>query len=133
MQLEEQQDKSPLQQLRTHFAEIDDPRIERTKEHQLLDIITIAVCAVICGAESWNDMEEFGKAKLAFFERFLDLPNGIPSHDTFNRLFARIKPEQFQSCFLGWVQDLVRLSNGQVVALDGKTLRRSADKANGKA
>jgi predicted transposase YbfD/YdcC len=128
-----QQDKNPLQQLRTHFAPITDPRVERTKEHQLLDIITIAVCAVICGAESWNDMEEFGHAKRSFFARFLDLPNGIPSHDTFNRVFARIQPEEFQTCFLGWIQELVQLSAGQVVALDGKTLRRSGDKAAGKA
>jgi predicted transposase YbfD/YdcC len=133
MQSDKQPAKHPLQQLRTHFAAIEDPRVDRTKAHKLLDLITIAVCAVICGAESWNDMEEFGHAKSAFFKRFLDLPNGIPSHDTFNRVFARIQPEQFQTCFLGWVRDLVQLSAGQVVALDGKTLRRSGDKPHGKA
>lgn len=123
-----------VQQLRQRFAEIKDPRVERTKEHQLLDIITIAVCAVICGADSWTDIEQFGKAKRDFFQRLLLLPNGIPSHDTFGRVFARIQPEQFEACFAAWVRDLVELATGQVVALDGKCLRRSGDKADdGKA
>lgn len=123
----------PLHQLRQHFAALDDPRIERTKAHPLLDLLTIAICAVICGAENWTDMEEFGNAKRRFFEQFLTLPNGIPAHDTFGRVFARRDPQQFQACFLAWVQDVVQLSAGQIVAVDGKTRRGAADKPNGKA
>lgn len=96
---------SPLEQLRQRFSALKDPRVERTKLHELLDIITIAICAVICGADDWVEMEQFGNDKRAFFEQFLMLPNGIPSHDTFGRVFARINPEQFQACFLKWVQD----------------------------
>jgi predicted transposase YbfD/YdcC len=122
-----------IAKLRQRFSDLKDPRVERTKEHQLLDIFTIAICAVICGADGYEDMAEFGKAKRDFFERFLELPNGIPSHDTFGRLFARIQPAQFEACFAAWVQDLVDLAAGQVVGIDGKCLRRSADKADGKA
>jgi predicted transposase YbfD/YdcC len=122
-----------IAQLRQRFAAIQDPRVERTKEHQLLDIFTIALCAVICGADSDEDMEEFGKAKRSFFARFLVLPHGIPSHDTFGRLFARIQPAQFEACVAAWVHDLIDLTAGQVVGIDGKCLRRSADKADAKA
>jgi predicted transposase YbfD/YdcC len=124
-----------LEQLRTRFATLEDPRVERTKLHQLLDIITIAICAVICGADDWSEIELFGHAKEAFFKSFLPLPNGIPSHDTFGRVFARINPEQFQRCFLEWVQDLVSASGGQVkgvIAIDGKRVCGSRDAANGK-
>jgi predicted transposase YbfD/YdcC len=103
----------------------------------LLDIITIAICAVICGADDWSEIELFGHAKEAFFMSFLPLPNGIPSHDTFNRVFARLNPDQFQKCFLEWVQDLVRATSGQVkgvVALDGKRVCGSGSRnaPNGK-
>jgi len=100
-----------------------------------MDIVTIAMCAVICGADDWVEIEEFGNAKREFFEQFLVLPNGIPSHDTFNRVFARLNPEQFGECFLEWVQEMVRASGNQlkgVVAIDGKTLRGSRDTASGK-
>jgi predicted transposase YbfD/YdcC len=126
---------SPLEQLRLRFAALQDPRVERTKLHQLLDIITIAVCAVICGADDWSEIELFGNSKRAFFEQFLVLPNGIPSHDTFNRVFARLAPQQFRECFLKWVQDMVCASGGQikgVVAIDGKRVCGSRDTANGK-
>ena len=123
-----------LQQLRTRFADVTDPRVDRTKEHLLLDILVIASCAVICGAEAWTEIEQFGLAKQAFFARFLPLPGGIPAHDTFSRVFARIDPEQFQTAFAAWGRDVVAIAAGQVVALDGKTLRRSGDKAaDGKA
>lgn len=128
-----------LEQLRARFAGLEDPRVERTKLHQLLDIITIAICAVICGADDWTEIELFGNAKEAFFRSFLPLPNGIPSHDTFNRVFARVfarlNPEQFQQCFLEWVQELVRTTSGQVkgvVAIDGKRVCGSRDTYSGK-
>jgi predicted transposase YbfD/YdcC len=124
-----------LEQLGARFAGVEDPRVERTKLHQLLDIITIAICAVICGADDWSEIELFGHAKHAFFKSFLPLPNGIPSHDTFNRVFARLNPEQFQECFLEWVQDLVRATGGQikgVVAIDGKSVCGSRDAPSGK-
>lgn len=123
----------PKGKLSDHFGEIDDPRIERTKRHKLIDILTIAILAVICGADSWVGMESFGQAKQSWLNRILELPNGIPSHDTFARVFARLNPEQFQACFLTWVRSLVRLSDGEVIAIDGKTLRQSYDPADDKA
>ena len=116
-----------------NFSELEDPRVDRTKRHQLLDIIIIAICAVICGADTWVDIEEFGKAKIEWLRSLLELPNGIPSHDTFGRVFGRLDPEQFQRCFLSWVQAVYEITQGQVVALDGKTLRRSHDRTLGKA
>jgi predicted transposase YbfD/YdcC len=106
--------------------------MERTKRHQLLDILTIALCAVICGADSWVEVEQFGKAKRAWLEGFLTLPNGIPSHDTFGRVFARLDPARFEQCFLAWVQTIVTPSEGDLVAIDGKVLRRSHDRRAGK-
>ena len=120
------------QSLIEHFSVIDDPRIDRTKLHKLIDILVIAICATICGAEGWEDFELFGNCKLAWFKRFLELPNGIPSHDTFRRVFARLDPQQFQQAFLDWVRSVTRLTTGEVVAIDGKQLRRSHDQAAGK-
>jgi predicted transposase YbfD/YdcC len=117
--------------LQSVFEGIEDPRIERTKLHQLEDILLIAILAVICGAEGWVDIEAFGKAKDEWLQTFLALPNGIPSHDTFGRVFARLDPQQFEQCFLSWVQSLNEKISG-VVAIDGKTLRRSHDRARGK-
>jgi predicted transposase YbfD/YdcC len=119
--------------LQEHFATLEDPRVERTKHHQLLAIIAIALCAVICGADTWVDGEEFGKAKRAWFETFLELPNGIPSHDTFGRVFARLDPEQFRACFLSWVQAIHTVLPAKPLAIDGKTARRSHDRGVGKA
>ena len=84
-----------------HFAALDDPRIDRTKRHKLLDIVAIAICGTICGADSWVHIEMFGRSKEEWFKSFLELPNGIPSHDTFGDLFSRLDPEQFQSCLWG--------------------------------
>jgi predicted transposase YbfD/YdcC len=115
-----------------HFATLDDPRIERTKEHLLLDIVGITICAVICGADSWVDIENYGNAKIDWLNQFLALPNGIPSHDTFARVFARLDPAQFEQCFLNWIEAVSQLSNGQIIAVDGKTLRHSYDRGGAK-
>jgi len=115
-----------------HFADLDDPRIDRTKRHKLLDIVVIAICAIICGADDWVAVETFGKAKYEWFKQFLELPNEIPAHDTFGRVFGALDPEQFQSCFLNWINAVSEITKGQVIALDGKTLRRSHDKTLGK-
>ena len=116
-----------------HFADLSDPRIDRSRLHELLDIVAVAICAVVAGAESWDDIEDFGHAKHGWLRAFLALPNGIPSHDTFRRVFERLDPEEFQRCSLGWVQALHEATQRQVVAIDGKTLRRSFDKARGKS
>ena len=115
------------------FAELDDPRAERGKRHDLLDIIIITICAVICGADGWADVELFGKCKYDWLKRFLQLANGIPSHDTFGRVFARLDPHQFQRCFTAWIRAVSELTQGQVIAIDGKTLRRSHDTRAAKA
>jgi predicted transposase YbfD/YdcC len=121
----------PAGSLRVHFAPLPDPRVERTKRHRLLDVVTIAVCAVICGADTWVAVEAFGRRKEGFLRQFLALPHGIPSHDTFGRVFAALDPVAFETCFLAWVRATVRATGGQVVAIDGKTLRRSHDRAAG--
>lgn len=115
-----------------NFGNLTDPRIDRTKLHKLIDILVIAICAAICSCDSWEDVEEFGKAKQDWFESFLELPNGIPSHDTFNRVFARLDPVEFRSCFLNWIKAASALIGAQVIAIDGKVLRRSHDRGIGK-
>ena len=115
-----------------HFGKVKDPRIERSKRHKLIDIFLIAICGVICGADSWVDIEMFGKSKLDWLKTFLKLPNGIPSHDTFGRVFAAINPEEFEKSFMEWVQAINELTQGQVIAIDGKQLRGSMDNENGK-
>ncbi|MGE5756267.1 MAG: ISAs1 family transposase [Planctomycetaceae bacterium] len=116
-----------------HFADLTDPRVERTRLHELLDIVTIAVCAVVAGADSWEHIEQFAKAKHSWLKTFLALPNGIPSHDTFARVFARLDPDEFQHAFLGWVGALQEATERRVIAIDGKALRRSFDRARGRS
>jgi hypothetical protein len=108
-----------------HFKDLEDKRVERTKRHKLIDIVTIAICAVICGADSWVLMETYGKKKKKWLKQFLELPNGIPSHDTFARVFARIDPQQLQNSFLSWIKSINKITQGEVIAIDGKTLRHS--------
>jgi len=121
--------------LASHFAVLQDPRLDRTKQHALLDIVVIAFCAVLCGAEGWEDMEDFGLAKHEWLQGRLGLglANGIPSDDTFRRLFARLDPQQFGRCFLSFAQSLHAHTKGEVIALDGKTVRHSFDVATGQA
>jgi hypothetical protein len=124
-------EENDLRDLENLFAQVEDPRMERTKLHRLRDSLIVAICGVICGAEGWTEIEEVGKAKEAFFTHLLDLPNGIPSHDTFGRVFALLDPKQFEASFVQWVQGISKTIKG-VVAIDGKTLRRSHDRAAGK-
>ena len=118
-----------------YLADIPDPRIARCRAHRLIDILMIAVCGTLCGADNWVAMAEFGRAKADWLKTFLARPNGIPSHDTFGRVFARISPWYFQDCFAAWVQSLTpRLADqGERVRLDGKPLRRSYDTGSGQA
>ncbi len=116
-----------------HFTNIKDPRIDRQKRHLLPNIFFITICAVICGADDWSTVEEFGKSNEEWFTEQLDLEHGIPSHDTFGRVFSLIDTQQFSECFSRWVSDIAQLSEGEVIAIDGKCLRRSIDKASNKA
>jgi len=113
-----------------HFSSLDDPRRYNVR-HELTDIIAIAICAVTCGAEKWTQVEQYGKSKQQWLERFLKLPNGIPSHDTFGRVFSMLDPKQFSESFTRWIQAICELTKGAVVAIDGKTLRRSHDRSKG--
>lgn len=124
-------EEKDLRDLESIFAQVEDPRMERTKLHRLEDIIILAICGVLCGAEGWVEIEEFGKAKEAFFTELLGLSNGIPSHDTFGRVFALLDPKQFEASFVQWVQGISKTVKG-VIAIDGKTLRRSHDQEAGK-
>jgi hypothetical protein len=112
-----------------HFQTLEDPRIERTKKHSLLDILVIALSTLLTGGAGFQDMELFGKSKHAWFQTFLALPPGVPSHGTFGRVFARLNPQRFQECFLSWTQAVAQLTHGVLVSLDGKTVRASFDRA----
>jgi predicted transposase YbfD/YdcC len=123
-----QQNKVASSSLVFHLSRVPDPRIDRRKDHDLVDILVIAVCTLLCAGETFNDMEDFGKAKQDWFKTFLRLRNGIPSHDTFNRVFAAIDPKEFLECFLRWTQSVRQEVAKEVVALDGKALRRALNK-----
>jgi predicted transposase YbfD/YdcC len=116
-----------------HFCIVPDPRVERTQLHSLEDVLVITICAVICGAETWVDIAEFGRAKEAWFRTFLALPNGIPSHDTFGRVFAALDARAFEEAFETWIADVAGSSADKLIVIDGKTIRRSLDRASGHA
>jgi predicted transposase YbfD/YdcC len=116
-----------------YFADLPDPRIDRSKEHDLLDILILALCATLGGANGWADIERFGKAKLDFFRQFLALPNGIPSHDTFGRVFARLDPTALLACIQRWLTAFRAAVDRELVAIDGKTLCGSFDTAAGQS
>ena len=120
------------QRIRDCFATIQDPRKERTQLHQLSDILTIAILSTIAGGQGWEDMEVYGESKQAWLSTFLALPNGIPSADTFRRLFERIHPQQFEQCFERWVQLLVEDLGVNLIAIDGKGVNGSYDRAIGR-
>lgn len=123
---------NPSGSLLTHFESLEDPRTAYLVEHPLLDILALTICAVIGGAETWEEIEAYGHSKLDWLKTFLSLPNGIPSHDTISRVFALLEPSQLQDCFVSWVKSIAELSLGEVISLDGKSARRSYDKGNGK-
>jgi len=116
-----------------HFCSLSDPRILLKTRHKLIDIIVITLCAVLAGADEWTEIAEFGRIREKWFRTFLELPFGIPSHDTFGRVFSMIRPEEFEKCFLDWVRAAFRDIAPQVVAIDGKTLRHSYDRSSKKA
>ena len=115
----------PKRSLIEHLSPITDPRVNRTKDHELIDILVIAICGLLCRAETFNEMEDFGNAKYDWFKTFLALPNGIPSHDTFNRVFSALDPQEFLEAFLNWTQGLRQAVPDEIVAMDGKALRRA--------
>ena len=119
--------------IQKHFAPLKDPRILKKTSHKLIDVIVIAICAVICGADAWTQMEEFGKARLQWFKGFLELPYGIPSHNTFGRIFSLISSKMFQTCFQQWINEIFEITGGQVIPIDGKTARGSHNKKSDKA
>ncbi|MBK1646114.1 ISAs1 family transposase, partial [Thiocapsa imhoffii] len=116
-----------------HFSTLEDPRCALKRHHNLLDMIVIAIAATLCGADGWVQIEEFGRSKQAWLKQFLELPNGIPSHDTFGRVFSLLQPEAFEACFRDWVEAIRAVIPGEVIAIDGETLRRSHDRGKGLA
>jgi predicted transposase YbfD/YdcC len=122
----------PKSSIVEHFSDVKDIRIDRGKKHKLIDIITIAICAVVCGADGWIDIEMYGIAREKWLGKFLELPNGIPSHDTFARVFSQINPDEFNKSFLNWIKGISKITAGEIIAFDGKQSRNSGDEKNGK-
>lgn len=113
-----------------HFSPLNDPRIERNKKHQLIDIIVLSVCAVCSGANGWEAIEEFGHEKREWLRQFIPLEKGVPSHDCINYVMARLSPTGFRECFMNWTRAVMETCSGEIIALDGKTARGSRDRKN---
>ena len=124
-------EKKKSQPLIEYFKDIQDPRIDRCKKHSLLDVIIITLLATISGAQGWEDIEEFGDAREAQLKKFLLLENGIPRHDVYRRVFARLIPEQIEACFMAWVRSIRENIDQEIIAIDGKTLRGSFNRNQG--
>ena len=124
---------SPTALIETHFGELKDPRAAHSIEHQLIDILIITICATICGANDWEAIAQYGRTKQEWLKTWLELPNGIPSADTFNRVFARLKPAELQKCFMGWMQAVQELTAGELINIDGKTLRGATEAGNSRS
>ena len=124
-------DNTAPERLIEHFSKLEAPRVDRNKKHELIDVIVLCVCAVVSGAEGWSDIEEFGRTKLEWLRRYVPLANGVPVDDTIARIISAWSVSGFQECFLSWMEDAVKLSDGEIIALDGKTLRRSHDRKRG--
>ena len=120
-------DGPPPRTIAECFGDLPDPRMNRTRDHKLLDILVIGLCSLLTGGEGFNDMALFGKTRYGWLKTFLELPHGIPSHDTFNRVFSALDPGSFLECFVRWVQGICPALTGEVVAIDGKALRRALD------
>lgn len=121
-----------IQKMHSFFSEVKDPRVQRTRAHSLTDILLIGILSVIAGGKGWEDMETYGLSKYDWLEQFLALPNGIPCPDTFRRVFERIDPKVFERCFHNWVHSIVETVGAQVIPIDGKTLKGSYDREQGK-
>ena len=119
--------------VKDHFLSLPDPRIFLKTSHRLIDVIVITLCAVIAGADDWVEIAAFGREKEQWFKTFLELPGGIPSHDTFGRVFSLIDPGEFAKCFVSWIHSAFPMGDSDIIAIDGKTARRSHDRANGKS
>ena len=126
-----EKDMAAPQSLIEHFAKLQDPRVDRNKKHELIDVIVLCVCAVVSGANGWSDIEEFGHAKLEWLRRYVPLANGVPVDDTIARIVSALSVSGFQECFRSWIEDVITLSGGEIVAVDGKTHRRSHDRNKG--
>ena len=124
-------DKTAPESLIEHFSKLEDPRVDRNKKHELIDVIVLCVCAVVSGAEGWSDIEEFGRTKLEWLRRYVPLANGIPVDDTIARIISALSVRGFQECFMSWMEDVVKLSGGEIIAVDGKTHRRTHDRKRG--
>jgi len=124
--------KDKLSKLSEHFSDLTDPRVVGRTDHKLIDIISISICAIICGANNWPEIEAYGKAKYDWLKDFLEIKNGIPTQHTFRRFFIAVSNEELEKCFLSWVKSTFDISKSKIIPIDGKTLRRSHDRASGK-
>lgn len=133
MSMPSQTTTSPTALIETHFGILQDPRALHSLEHKLIDIVIITICATICGADNWEAIAEYGRTKEAWLKTFLALPHGIPSADTFIRVFARLKPEALQRCFIGWMKAVHQVTEGELLNVDGKTLRGAKEAGNSRS